>query len=77
MAKPELETIFTYGGEHIDDQNANIRLQYDKKTNELYVNDRKVVTEINFKIGEKILAWIVAGSIFVQALMSVLTYFIR
>ena len=53
---------------------SGVNFEYDERTHELYVNDRKVVTEVDFKIGEKILAWIVAGSVFIQALMSVLTY---
>lgn len=71
MAKPNLIEIFGAGGEHDD----KIRLQYDKNTNELYVNNRKVITEVDFSLSEKILAWIVALSVAVQSLMSIFSYF--
>lgn len=71
MTKPDLDDIFSHGGEN-DDQ---IKLQYDKKTNELYVNNKKVMTEIDFSRSEKILAWIVAISVAVQSIMSILSYF--
>ncbi len=71
MTKPDLVEIFGAGGEHDD----KIRLQYDENTNELYVNNKKVITEIDFSKSEKILAWIVAISVAVQSVMSVLSYF--
>lgn len=73
MAKPELETIFTHGGE--DD--SNIRFQYDKNTNELYVNDKKVVTEIGFSKAQKVLGWLVSGAIIAQGVMSILTFIFK
>jgi len=71
MTKPDLVEIFGTGGKY-DDQ---IRLQYDTETSELYVNNKKIMTEINFSKSEKILACVVAISVAVQAIMSILTYF--
>jgi len=75
MTNPKLETIVSHDGNSFDDPNAKIRLQYDTKTNDLYVNDKRVVTEIDFKKSEKFLAWFVAGSVAIQAIMSVASYF--
>ncbi len=71
MAKKDLIEFFSAGG--LDDD--AISLQYDKKTNELYVNNKKVMTEIEFKTSEKILAWVVGISVAVQAIMSIVSYF--
>lgn len=71
MKKPKLIEIFSSGG----DKNNKVRLQYDNKTGELYVNDKKVVTEVDFSKSEKILAWLVAISVATQAVMSIFTYF--
>lgn len=74
MSSSELETIVSHGGDYLDDPNAKIRLQYDIKTNELYVNGKKVVTEHKFNIVEKVLAGLVTSSVLVQTVISVLTY---
>ena len=71
MSKPELETIFSHGGEH----DSKIKLQYDKKTNELYVNDKRVVTEVGFSKWQKVLATSVSLAIVVQAVMAIFSYF--
>jgi hypothetical protein len=38
-------------------------------------NNKRIMTEMDFRTPEKILAWIVAASVAVQAVMSVLSYF--
>ena len=70
MKKPKLIDIFGTGGENDD----KVKLQYDERTCELYVNDKKVVTEVSLTIVQKILAYGVSIALIVQGVMSVLSY---
>lgn len=42
---------------------VRVRLQYDERSSELYVNDRKVVTEVSLTCLQKLLAYSVSTAI--------------
>lgn len=67
MRKPKLNEI-------LDHDNGKVKLQYDKKTKELYVNGEKIVTKFNLDMQESWIAWIIASATVVQAIFAVLTY---
>ncbi len=71
MSNSKIKEIFTV----TCDNGEVMRLQYHKKTGELYVNDKKVVTEVALSTLQKFLAYGVSLAIMVQGLMSVLSYF--
>lgn len=46
----------------------------DDKTNELYLNGKKIVTEIGFSRSQKIMGWLVSISIIAQGIMSIISF---
>jgi hypothetical protein len=66
--KSKLTFLFSTG------ENEKYVFESDEKTNELYINGRKILTEVNFSKSEKFLAWGIGISVFVQAMMAILTF---
>ena len=71
MLESDLVEIFGVGGKNDDE----VKLQYNKRTKELYVNNKKVVTEVSLTVIQKILVFCVSISIITQGVMSVFSYF--
>lgn len=72
MKNPKLIEILSSGG----DKDDKVRLQYEEETGELYVNDRKVVTEVGLTKMQKFLAYGASIAIIVQGVMSVAMAFL-
>jgi hypothetical protein len=72
MTTPDLKPF--YDSESEDIKGA---LEIDKKTNELYFNKKKLITDIKLDITEKWLAWCIALSTAVIAICSIINIIIH
>jgi hypothetical protein len=68
--KPKLSVI-------MEDTNGKYQLQYDEQTDELYVNNKKILYEIGLTKFQKFLAIGVSLSIIAEAIMSMVMSFIK
>jgi len=76
MSKPNLIYMF----DSVDSETGTeLLLEIDKNTNELYVNKRRVVTDIDIKLRtrEQVIAWIVASATVAIAICDVFSIYLR
>lgn len=57
-----------------DDNNGKFRFQYDKETNDLYINERKIAYDLTLTWWQNALAILVSCAVIIDCVISVLTY---
>ena len=73
MSKPDLVNMFDAS---LDDGTKMV-LEIDRNTDDLYVNKKRIVTDVKLRIQEQVLAWILALSTVTIAICDIISIYLR